>query len=270
MISIAKHLLPLLFGLLFAGPALAMMGAGQQRAIRPAVQPAISMEQFDMWIFQGLPGRGTGAREALESRVDLEILRISQAIRLDDSQTDHLKLAGHGDIKRFFDRVERARRHFLAMQSRLERNNLNEAYQLAAPLQQELALGLFGPTSLLQKTIASTLDEQQWAAWQQEQERANRLRAERAVKLFIAQTQRQIPMTTEQRTRLAELLLDQVKSISTNDQYTQYLLQYRLSEVPREELQNLFDPTQMKAIDRSIQQGRAMVNMLKHRGLLNE
>jgi hypothetical protein len=223
-----------------------------------------------MWIFQGLPGRGTGAREALESRVDMEILRISQAITLDDSQTDHLKLAGHGDIKRFFDRVERARRQFLAIQSRLERNNINEAYQLAAPLQQELTVGLFGPTSLLQKTIASTLDEQQWEAWQQEQERANRLRAERAVKLFIAQTQRQIPMTTEQRTRLAELLVGQAKSIRTNDQYTQYLLQYHLSEVPRGELESLFDPNQMKAIDRSIQQGRAMVNMLKQRGLLND
>jgi hypothetical protein len=247
-----------------------MMGARQQRAIRPAAQPAIGMEQFDMWIFQGLPGRGTGAREALESRVDLEILRISQAITLDDPQTDHLKLAGHGDIKRFFDRVEKARRQFLAIQNRLDRNNLNEAYQLAAPLQQELTVGLFGPKSLLQKTIASTLNEQQLAAWEKEQGRTDQLRAERAVKLFIAQMQRQVPMTNAQRTQLAELIVAKAKSIRVNDQYTQYLLQYHLSEVPREELENLFDPNQMKAIDRSIQQGRAMVNMLKQRGLLNE
>lgn len=266
MIRLAKHLLPLLIGLLSAGPGLAMMGARQQRAI----QPAIGMEQFDGWIFQGMPVRGQSAREALDSRVDLETLRISQAITLDEAQTNHLKLAGHGDVKRFYDRVEKARRQFLAMQNRLERNNLNEAYQLAAPLQQELTVGLFGPKSLLQKTIASTLNEQQLEAWEAQQERTDRLRAERAVKLFIAQMQRQVPMTTAQRTTMAELLLAKAKSIRANDQYTQYLLQYHLSEVPREELGNLFDPNQMKAIARSAQQGRAMANTLRQRGLLDE
>lgn len=267
MIRFAKHLLPLLIGLLSVGPALAqVMRAVQQ----PAIQPAISMEQFDMWIFQGMPDRGKGGREALESRVDLETLRISQTITLDEAQTNHLKLAGRGDVKRFFDRVEKARRQFLTMQDRLERNNLNEAHQLAVPLQQELMVGLFGPKSLLQKTIASTLNEQQLEAWEQEQARTERLRTERAVKLFIAQMQRQVPMTTAQRTTLSGLLLANVKSIRTNDQYTQYLMQYHLSEVPREELENLFDPNQMKAIDRSTQQGRAMVNMLKQRGLLDE
>lgn len=265
MIRFAKHLLPLLIGLLSVGPALAQV---MRPVIQPAVQPAIGMEQFDMWIFQGLPGRGKGAREALESRVDLETLRISQAITLDEAQTNHLKLAGRGDVKRFYDRVEKARRQFLTMQDRLERNNLNEAYQLALPLQQELMVGLFGPKSLLQKTIASTLNEQQLEAWEHEQERVGRLRTERAVKLFIAQMQRQVPMTNAQRTAMAELLLAKVKSIRTNDQYTPFLFQYHLSEVPREELESLFDPNQMKAIDRSTQQGRGMVNMLKQRGLL--
>ncbi len=267
MIRFAKHLLPLLIGLLSVGPTLAqVMRAVQQ----PAIQPAISMEQFDMWIFQGMPDRGKGAREALESQIDLEILRISQTIPLDEAQTSHLKLAGQGDVKRFFDRVEKARRQFLAMQDRLERNNLNEAYQLAAPLQQELTVGLFGPKSLLQKTIASTLNEQQLEAWELEQERTGRLRAERAVKVFIAQMQRQVPMTSAQRAALSELLAAKVKSVRTHDQYTNYLIQYHLSVVPRETYEAVFDKNQMKAIDRSIQQGREMVNMLKQRGLLDD
>lgn len=257
MIRIAKHLVALLLGLLCAGSALAQ-------------NPAIGIEQFDMWIFQGSPGRGQVARKALDSRVDQEILRISQLITLDDAQTSHLKLAGQGDVKRFFDRVEKARRQFLAIQPRLERNNMNNAFQLAMPLQQELTAGLFGPKSLLQKSIASTLDEQQMEVWQREIERTDRLRAERAVKVFIAKLQRQVPMTSVQRTTLTELLLAEVKPIRNNDQYSTYLIKYHLSEVPRETYEAIFDEIQMKAINQSIRQGRAKKAMLKQRGLLDD
>jgi hypothetical protein len=257
VIRIAKLLLALLSGMLCAAPVTAQ-------------NPAISIEQFDAWIFQGLPGRGQATREAIESRVDQEILRISRAITLEDAQTSRLKLAGKGDVKRFFDRVDKARRQFLAMQDRLERNNLNEAYQLAMPLQQELTAGLFGPKSLLQKSIPSTLDEQQMEAWQREIERSDRVRAERAVTLFIAQMQRQVPMTADQRTRLAELLNARVKSVRTTDRYTPYLIQYRMSEVPRETFVKMFDVEQMKAIDHSIRQGQAMGAMVRQRGLLDD
>ena len=156
------------------------------------------------------------------------------------------------------------------MQDRLERNNLNEAYQLAMPLQQELTAGLFGPKSLLQKSIPSTLDEQQMEAWQREIERSDRVRAQRAVTLFIAQMQRQVPMTADQRTRLAELLTARVKSVRTTDRYTPYLIQYRMSEVPRETFVKMFDVEQMKAIDHSIRQGQAMDAMVRQRGLLDD
>jgi len=141
---------------------------------------------------------------------------------------------------------------------------------LAMPLQQELTAGLFGPKSLFQKSIASTFDEQQMGVWRREIERADRLRAERAVKVFIAKLQRQVPMTSVQRTTLTDRLLAKVTSIRSNDQYSTYLIQYHLSEVPRETYEAIFDEIQMKAINQSIQQGRAMKAMLKQRGLLDD
>lgn len=236
----------------------------------PTLAEAPSIEQFDRWIFGNSLNYGQPPREALETQVDREILRISQAIPLDDAQISRLKLSGYGDVKRFFDRVENARRRFLAMQPQIRENDMNVAYQLAKPLQRELNDGLIGPKSLLYKSIVSTLDEQQMQVWQQEVERANRVRAERAVLEYIGRMQRQVPMTSAQRTTLAELLLAEVKSIRTNSQYTSQLLSYRLSEVPREKLENLFDPKQMEAIEPLAEQGRELANTLRQRGLIDE
>jgi hypothetical protein len=252
-----------LFPLAIGGNSICAQANAQQQMV-------IGLEQFDAWIFQGGNNREQSTREMLDGRVDQELRRIEQVVELDETQTARLKLAGRGDVKRFFDRVETARRKFLEIQPKLERNNVNDAYQLALPLQQELAAGLFGSKSLLQKTISSTLDDQQLEVLQREIERTDRLRAERAIKLTIAQMQRQVPMTADQRSKLSDLLIAKVGGMKTNDQYAQYLIQFRMSEIPRETFTDIFDGEQMKAIDRSIQQGRAMAAMLRQRGMLNE
>jgi hypothetical protein len=234
-----------------------------------AQNATIGIEQFDSWIYQGTANRDQ-AKATLESQVELEITRISQTIPLSEDQKERLKLAGYGDIKRFNDRVEKARRQFLAMGEQVEQNRINEAYQLAAPLQQELRKGLFGKNSLLRKVIVTTVDEEQSEKMQLETERQMRLRKESAVKVFLATLGRQLPMTSTQRTKLTELLIENMKSIGSDDVYTNYLVSYRLSEVPREAYEKLFDETQLKAIDQSTQQGKGMKAMLKQQGLLDE
>lgn len=234
-----------------------------------AQNATIGIDQFDSWIFQGTTNRNQ-AKTTLESRVELEITRISQTIPLNDEQKERLKLAGYGDIKRFNDRVEKARRKFLSMGEQVEQNRINEAYQLALPLQQELRKGLFGKNSLLQKVVATTVDDEQAEKMRQEIKRQQRLRKESAVKVFIANFGRQVPMTSLQRSKLTELLLEKMKSIGSDDVYSNYLVSYRLSEIPRETYASLFDEMQLKAIDQSTQQGKAMKAMLKQQGLLDD
>jgi len=234
-----------------------------------AQNATIGIEQFDSWIFQGVVNRNQ-ARSTLESRIDLEIARISQAVTLTTTQKDRLKLAGYGDVKRFYDRVEKARQQFLALGTQVDQNNINEAYQLALPLQQELRAGLFGQGSLLEKIATTTLDDKQTEIMHHERERRNRLRIESAVKVFIAQLGRQMPMTAVQRTKLTELLVDQMRSIGDDDAYTDFLVAYRLSQVPRNMYAPLFDEQQLKALDQSSLRGKSMKAMLKDQGLLND
>jgi hypothetical protein len=234
-----------------------------------AQNPTIGIEQFDSWIFQGTLNRDQ-AKTTLESRIDLEITRISQTVSLTEEQKERLKLAGRGDIKRFYDRVEKARQKFLSMGEQWEQNRINEAYQLAVPLQQELRNGLFGETSLLQKVVVSTVDEEQAEAMRQEAERQMRLRKESAVKVFVANLGRQVPLTSAQRTKLTDLLLEKMKSIGREDAYIYYLVSYRLSEVPRDSYSTMFDEMQLKAIDQATRQGKGMKAMLKQQGLLDD
>jgi hypothetical protein len=234
-----------------------------------AQNATIGIEQFDSWIFQGNANQDQ-AKSTLESRIELEITRIAQTVSLTDDQKERLKLAGNGDIKRFYDRVEKARRQFLSMGEQWEQNRINEAYQLAVPLQQELRKGLFGSDSLLQKVVATTVTEEQSEEMRKETERLMQLRKESAVKVFLAGMGRQIPMTSTQRSKLTELVMQQMTSIGDDDAYTNYLVSYRLSEVPLDDYKDLFDEAQMKAINQSTQQGKAMKAMLEQRGLLNE
>jgi hypothetical protein len=234
-----------------------------------AQNATIGIEQFDSWIFQGTANRDQ-AKSSLESRIDLEITRITQTVTLTEEQKERMKLAGHGDIKRFYDRVEKARRQFLSMGEQWEQNRINEAYQLAVPLQQELRKGLFGKDSLLQKVVVTTIDNDQAERMRQENERRLQLRKENAVKVFMVNLGRQMPMTSTQRTKLTELLIENMKSIGVDDIYSNYLVSYRLSKIPRDSYQALFDETQLKVIDQSTQTGQALKAMLKQQELIND
>jgi hypothetical protein len=126
---------------------------------RPAQQPAMPLNlraavleraNFDRWVF----GDGVGEvarRERLNSRIWKKVESVSKKRALTAAQESKLWLAGHGDIKRFFDRVEASRRDFEAV-----RKNFNVGFRflsLLDPLCQEYEEGPFGNDSLFAKTL---------------------------------------------------------------------------------------------------------------------
>lgn len=231
-------------------------------------QANIGMEQFERWIFQS--SNAEQARTTLASAIDLEITRIEQATPLIETQKERLRLAGQGDIKRFYDRVEQARQEFYKLEGKLDQNNLNQIYQLTIPLSRELQQGLFGSKSLLKKVIATTVNEQQAITMREEEKRRRRVRMENAIKVFIAQTGRQMPLTTVQRESLLKLAMDDLKNVEATGPYATYLMTYRLSELPREKFEAIFDDAQMNAFDKTLQRVKAMKATLVQQGLLDD
>ncbi len=235
-----------------------------------AQDPGSDTEQFDRRVF-GVINSPENPFAALEAQVDLELARIAQSINLSNDQIERLRLAGRGDIQRFYVRVEHARRQLLAMNnSQKGNNNNNNINRLAMPLKIELKKGLFGTGSLFQKVVANSLDDRQSAALQQHLSRVNKLQTESAVRMFVSKIGLHLPLTSGQRTKLTDVLLENVKSVGNNSTYRFHVVLYRFGKVPREEYETFFDKDQMQMIANLTRAGQEIGEYLKEEGVIDD
>ncbi len=121
---------------------------------RPApAQPEVrfAKENLDDWIFGNMDTEAL-RREWLGSVLDERIAALVESRGLTEAQSAKLRLAGYGDIRRFFAGVERERRQF-----ELNRADLGWALRQLEDtdgLAKEFRRGPFGIGSLFEKTLA--------------------------------------------------------------------------------------------------------------------
>ena len=229
----------------------------------------ITVEQFDQWVFSNT-GNEQGARAAMKSRVETEIMKLeSQLLPLSDTQKDKIRLAGSGDIKRFFDDYAEAREKFLAM-GEIGQEKINEAYQLASPLMQRLNQGLFGDDSLLQKVAYSTLTPVQTELVEERRKIVRQRQTDRVFRVFIAQLENTIPITGEQRVKLSELLRNRIKLKKPGSQHSDAVIYLKLSELPEKVFEPIFDEQQITALNALFRHGRGMRAFLIRQGAIDE
>ena len=235
-----------------------------------AMQFNIGIDQFDRWIFNRMQTE-VATRAGLRSRIELELERIERSAELSESQKDKIRLAGQGDIKRFFDDVAEARQAFLALSANgeIDQAKINEAYQLASPLAQRLNRGLFDDDSLLRKVAAGTVDERQSRKIRARAEQVKKYRAETAMMTHLAMVNRMIPMTQKQREALANLVRTKVKVGKANSIFVTQLITYRLGQ-HKDALKEILDEAQMKAFEAMFAQARMFKQNLKAQGLLDD
>jgi hypothetical protein len=117
----------------------------------------VERENFDRWLFADERTEGerwTHLDEILEAKVGVA----GKEHKLTDRQRAKLKLAGRGDIKRFFDRVEENRIDF-EVQRQTYRTGRAALLRLD-PLLQVYREGPFGDGSLFAKTLRRINDDQ--------------------------------------------------------------------------------------------------------------
>jgi hypothetical protein len=127
------------------------------------VLEALSDEQIEAWVFQphGIAAR---ARDQLVSELALRIVEIDRACDLTYAQKRKLRLAGRGDIKRFFDRFEAVKQKLRSMQN--DKPMVQQIFaQYIIPLQTAFQAGLFHEKSLLVKSLHTTLTSEQLARY---------------------------------------------------------------------------------------------------------
>jgi hypothetical protein len=126
-----------------------------QAAVRLNLQEMeIEAENYDRFLFADALSE-EDRRSQLDGLLTTRVEVAARTHRLADAERAKLLLAGKGDIKRFFDRVEAGRRDF-----DVSRRSFNPGYQALlglGPLMQLYREGPFGDGSLYDKTLQAIL-----------------------------------------------------------------------------------------------------------------
>jgi hypothetical protein len=135
-------------------------------AIEVAAQPGrafalatvvVSRENFDRWVFNDMaPDKERWTH--LDKLLSVRINDATRTHKLTNQQQAKLRLAGKGDIKRFFDQVEDARNDFEL--NRVGFRNGLAALRRLKPVSRDCDLGPFDDGTLFVKTLHKINDDQ--------------------------------------------------------------------------------------------------------------
>ncbi len=205
------------------------------------------------------------ARNRLNAALDLHIGEIDRVCGMTDEQKRKLQLAGRGDIKRFFDRVEEAKRRY-ALVMNDQNHNIWEDIQ---PLQTALNAGIFVEESIFAKTVKKTLNHEQSAMLAELEQQRNRNRYAVTVDWFVTHLDKVMGLSALQRRRLADLLKETrpPRRFGSGDYY--YLM-YRAGQIPEDRIKPIFDDLQWRLFSAQVNQTRGMHQWLKNNGMIED
>jgi hypothetical protein len=223
------------------------------------------VEQFERRVFQQ-DGNAFRARQRLDSLLAMQIETIDRACKLTDAQKKKLRLAGRGDIKRFFDRYERVKQKSQVIEQ--DEQKFQEIQQDFNQLRVALQGGLFHEDSLLVKSMHNTLTSEQFTRYDAmaRERRVSRHRA--SIDQAVGILQRGIPLGDAQRRELITLMTNETKLSRRSSPYDSYVLLLQLGRLPEEKLKPLFDEKQWQMVNLQLDQVKELEPMLKQSGQL--
>jgi len=230
----------------------------------------VNDETFDQWVFgNSLHGaNASAARVRIDQALDLQIASVSGVCPISESQRKKLRLAGRGDVKRFFDKVEEKRARFNLVKQ--DRNKFGLFYQEVVPLQAMLNAGLFREGSLFFKTLQSTLNDEQAARYATLQEERRQFRWRAKVELVVDMWTNTLGLSDNRRRRLADAILAEVPAPKTLGRMDYYFVMYKLSRMPESTLRPIFNDSRWTLFDRQVKQAGGFRMLLKQQGYAPE
>ncbi len=220
--------------------------------------PQVNNDQVDNWIF-GRFGGATGARTKLDSALTLKIDELERLCGLSEGQKKKLLLAGKGDIKRFFNKVEDLKRKAGSGQNGMNQN----IWQDLQPLQAELNTGLFGEESLYTKMVRRTLNDDQMAHFERQLRERRQARHQSTVEWFVMHVDKALGLTDAQRQQFVSVLVTETPppNVFGRADYTYLMLQS--AKLPEPKIKPIFDAAQWRLLSRQFNQARMMEQWLR-------
>lgn len=225
----------------------------------------IDESNFDQWIFQG-SGTAAAGRARINSHLKLKLDELNRTCDLTDVQRKKLALAAQGDMKRFFDQVEALRKKFLAVRN--DQNAFNQLWQEIHPLQQKQQAGLFNESSMFEKTLRSTLNEEQQQRYRKVTDERRRFRYRASIQTSLVSLSDTVALKDDQHKAIAKLLLEETALPLRFGQQDQQVVLYGLSKLPSAKLKAILNDRQWKLMQPQINQGQAMEQFLAQNGFI--
>lgn len=227
------------------------------------VQPAVSEQQFDAWVFRQ-DRTPEAARWRLDSLLELQIDEYDRACKLSTDQKQKMQLAGRGDIKRFFDRYETAKERFRTLGN--DQQNVQEILQEANPLSSTLQAGLFGEASLLRRSIPNVLGSEQLAHYQSVVEEQMRARHQATINLVVTSLEQAGKFPKDRREKFIDLMTRETKLRQKPGQYDFYYLLGQLGKLPDNKYKPLLTDAQLEMLDKYQTQFERLEPLLRQAG----
>ncbi len=243
-----------------------------QDVIEVEVQPVqnqffLADQTFDQWVFGNVRTNLT-PEERFDSFLALSIANVDRSFSLSESQKRKLRLAGHGDIKRFNDRLAEARAVF--ERHRRDQNKMGEIQQETTPLAEAFRDGLFGEGSFFAKSIGMTLNPDQVARYREAIREKKQFLYRSKVALGLAKLDAAVGFTTEQYHRFAEVILEETTPPERPaGQFEANVMLLKIARIPEGKIRPIFDDARWKTLNQQLQQARAMEPTLQANGILD-
>jgi hypothetical protein len=212
---------------------------------------------------------GSVSPEAVRERylrvLALKIAFVDRTCALSPAQRETLELAGKGDIKRHFDRIEE---HRNIINRPLEQNDYVKVVQELQALNRTQSAELFGGESIFAKALRTTLTEDQAALYRIVQLEREQGRYQTRVEQYVVGLDNALGLTADQRRRLVRLLLEETHPPTAFGPYDLVFIQYQMSRLPEASLKPIFDDVQWRSLRQKIAGAQAGEAMLRAIGYL--
>lgn len=230
-------------------------------------QVGFTDEQFEQWVFQQY-GNAATARTKLKESLELYTEDVDLSCGLSDTQKQKMRLAGRGDIERFFRTFEDVKKKFQLIRN--DQQKVNEIFQDISPLQARMMTGLFDRDSLLRKCLVNTITREQFLKYHKVDEERSRFHHESKIGLVVTMLDQYAPITAEQRQQLSALLLRETRPLRKSGQYDYYVMMHQVSKIDEEKFKTILDDIQWQVFNQQFGQMRGMDQWLKQNGLLSD
>ncbi|MGP0065428.1 MAG: hypothetical protein ACLQGP_17720 [Isosphaeraceae bacterium] len=233
----------------------------------PAPAFRASDRQIFDWIFAS-DGDIDSARKLTESRLKSRIDDIDHHCGLNPDQRKKLVMAGRGDIKRFFDRVQETRNRF--RRRAMDQAELFRAVDEARGMGREYQATLFHSRSIFAKVLGATLAPEQANRYRRDRDEARLHRHQSRVEWAALTLQKQLFLSDGQRVRLLGVLLEETRPPRRFGPSDYYGIMYQAAKIPETRLKPIFAESEWRLLEREFVEARSQERFLKESGYLPE